>query len=321
MTKNFDYYLSNFLKKHLSLEENASPETIRSYEKTFELLLEYLVNNLGWKLKEVTFENITRDIMLDFLNHLENERNNSIRTRNQRLGAIKSFYNFVILDNVNCIFNINQILNIKTKKFSKPEQDYLTVEEVKMILDSIDTSSKIGRRNLVILSLLYDSAARANEITYLKVEDIRFYDKQILLDGKGKKKRLVPIMENTINLLNNYLKENNIDSGSLFKVSLNNNTFIKDILTGVIKLCEISKKVTPHTFRRSRATHLLEAGVSIFYIKDLLGHSTVETTEEYLKVNNKYKKEAIEQANKSLPKTDLPDWTNDESLLSQLINL
>ena len=144
------------------------------------------------------------------------------------------------------------------------------------------------------------------------------------LFGAGVNGRAFPQLNGfieTIELLNQYLKDNNINYGKIFKVSEKNNTFIKDIIKSVTKSLSINKNITPHTFRRTRATHLLEAGVSIIYIKDLLGHSSIETTEEYLKINNKYKNEAIKKANELLPKTSLPDWSKDETLLNQLLNL
>lgn len=323
MSRSFDACLSNFFNKYLSLELNSSKNTIISYKCTFSLLINYLIKEKDFKLNDITFEKINKDVILSFLDYLENNKSNSINTRNQRLGAIKSFYQYslTLTENIDQIYNIKQILNIKNKKFTKKTQDYLTKEEIKLIFDSINTNKEIGRRNLTILALLYDSAARADEIVNLCVEDIRYYDNQIILNGKGNKKRVVPIMDETIELLNQYLKDNNINYGKIFKVSEKNNTFIKDIIKSVIKSLSINKNITPHTFRRTRATHLLEAGVSIIYIKDLLGHSSIETTEEYLKINNKYKNEAIKKVNELLPKTSLPDWSKDETLLNQLLNL
>src|SRR5699024_6604079 len=114
------------------VERNSSKETIRSYTKTFQLLIDYFVNKLGIKLNNITFENITRDMIVDFLNHLE-EKGNSIRTRNQRLAGIKSFYQYCLYYEIQNIDNINKILTIKSKKYVKPIQDYLTEEELNNI--------------------------------------------------------------------------------------------------------------------------------------------------------------------------------------------
>ena len=125
MNKNFSYYLSKYLKEYLVVERNLSKETIRSYTKTFGLLIDYLVSNKNIQLKDITFENVTRDMILDFLNHLE-EKGNCIRTRNQRLAGIKSFYQYCLYYEIQNIDNINKILTIKYKKCAKPIQDYLT---------------------------------------------------------------------------------------------------------------------------------------------------------------------------------------------------
>ena len=319
MNKNFSYYLSTFLKKYLILERNMSDNTIRFYRKTFQILIDYLVNVKNFQLKNVTFENITREIILEFLDYLENYKKNSIRTRNQRLACIKSFYQYCKIDEIDNIDNIRKILSIKAKKEIKKVMNYLTEEELKTILDSIDTTTKIGRRNLTILTLLYDTAARASEIINLKVENIHLEEKYIILTGKGNKQRIVSMMEQTKKLLINYIKENHIKSGYLFNINGNkmNERFLRDIVKVTNSL---DKQISPHTFRHTRAVHLLDKGVNIIYIQELLGHTSVNTTMEYAKVIEKSKFEAIEKAN---PKMDnnLPDWNDDKDLLSQLLNL
>ena len=187
MNKNFSYYLSKYLKEYLVVERNLSKETIRSYTKTFQMLIEYLVNIKNIKLNDITFENITRDLIIYFLNHLE-ENGNSIRTRNQRLAGIKSFYRYCLCYEIQNIDNINQILTISFKKYVKPIQDYLTEEELENIFASIDTNTKIGKRDLLILVLLYDTAARSSEIINLKIEDINLEAGIIKLNGKVKNK-------------------------------------------------------------------------------------------------------------------------------------
>ena len=319
--KNFSYYLSHFLKEYLVIERNMSPKTIRSYKTTFQMLITYLVEEKKLRLTDITFENVTKEIILDFLNYLEEEKKNSIRTRNQRLAAIHSFYQYCSIEEIENMDNIRKILAIKSKKYPKKVQEYLTQEEVQSIFTSIDTSTKIGRRNLLVLSLLYDTAARADEIIHLKLEDIRLEEQLVVLTGKGNKQRIVPIMENTKKLIIQYLKENKIARGFLFG---ENTTYsmLKHLLLKINQMNIISKKITSHTFRRSRATHLLEAGVNILYIQELLGHEDISTTQEYAKVIEKNKIEAIKKVSPNLGETELlPDWNDDKYLLSQLLNL
>ena len=318
--KNFSYYLSHFLKEYLVVERNVSSKTIRSYKTTFQMLITYFVEKKNMKLTDITFENVTKEMILDFLNYLE-EKKNSIRTRNQRLAAIHSFYQYCSADEIEHIENIQKILSIKTKKYEKKVQEYLTKEEIQILLASIDSSTKIGRRNLLVLSLLYDTAARAEEIIHLKLEDIRLEEQLVILTGKGNKQRIVPIMENTKKLIIQYLKENKIESGYLLKsdttYSMLYHLFLKLNQTSII-----SKKITSHTLRRSRATHLLEAGVNILYIQELLGHEDISTTQEYAKVIEKNKIEAIKKVSSNLGETEqLPDWNDDKDLLNQLLNL
>lgn len=317
--KNFSYYLSHFLKEYLVVERNVSSKTIRSYKTTFQILITYLVEEKNMKLIDITFENVTKEMILDFLNYLEGEKKNSIRTRNQRLAAIHSFYQYCSVEEIEHIENIQKILSIKTKKYEKKVQEYLTKEEVQTLLARIEPSNKIGRRNLLVLSLLYDTAARAEEIIHLKLEDIRLEEQLVILTGKGNKQRIVPIMENTKKLIISYLKENKIESGYLFQNKMKlpmNETFIRDIVKSK------DKKLSPHIFRRSRATHLLEAGVNILYIQELLGHEDISTTQEYAKVIEKNKIEAIKKVSPNIVETEaLPDWNDDKDLLSQLLNL
>ena len=319
MNKDFSYYLSKFLKEYLKLERNMSSHTIRSYKKTFQTLIEYLVNIKDFKLKDITFENVTREIIIDFLNYLEEDKQNSIRTRNQRLASLKSFYQYCLIDEINNIDNIRKILSIKAKKEVKKVMNYLTEEELQKLFNSIDISTNKGRRNLTLLTLLYDTAARASEIIDLKIEDIHLEEKYIILTGKGNKQRIVSMMEQTKKLLINYIKENYIESGYLFNI--NGNKFSHDTLSKIINKYtkNIDKQISPHTFRHTRAVHLLDKGVNVIYIQELLGHTSINTTMEYAKVIEKSKFEAIEKASPKID-NDLPDWNDDEDLLSQLMN-
>lgn len=318
MNKDFSYYLSKFLKEYLVFEKNVSKETIRSYRKTFQMLVDYLVNNKNIKLKDITFDNVTRDLILDYLNYLE-ENGNSIRTRNQRLACIKSFYKYCLYYETQNIDNINKVLTIGFKKYSKPILDYLTEEEVSQVFANVDTNTKKGKRDLLILVLLYDTAARANEIINIKLENINLEMKSIKIIGKGNKVRIVPIMEQTKNILVEYLQNSNTTEYLLEnKETTYNERFVRDIINKYTK--NIDKKISPHTFRRTRAIHLLDKGVNIIYIQELLGHSSILTTQEYVKSITKTKFEAIEKVTPKLI-DELPDWNDNKDLLNQLLNL
>lgn len=325
MNKDFSYYLSHFLREYLLVECQYSAQTIRSYKGTFQQLIEYLVNVKSIKLNNINFNTITREIICDFLNYIEEIKKVSIRTRNQRLAAIKSFYQYCAIDEIENIDNIKKILSIKQKKYVKQLQEYLTEEELTQLFNSIDTSTRFGKRNLLVLALLYDTAARATELINLKIDNIRLEENLIILNGKGKKKRIVPIMDNTSKLLKEYLKENKINGGYLFRNSKSqrqSDCFIKDIIHSITANSSTTKKITPHTFRRTRATHLLNAGVNILYIQELLGHESVLTTEEYTKVFTEAKFNAIAKVTpKFASEEKYKDWNDDKDLLSQLINL
>lgn len=134
VNKDFGYYISKYLKNYLIVERNFSDKTLKSYKKVFEIFINYLVNVKKFKITNITFENITQSIVTDFLNYLEETKGNSISTRNQRLAAIKSFYQYCTTFEISNLNNINQILQIKSKKTQKAIINYLTEEELKKYL-------------------------------------------------------------------------------------------------------------------------------------------------------------------------------------------
>ena len=318
MNKDFSFYLSKFLGEYLIVERNMSPNTVKSYKKTFQLFINYLVNEKNISLNKITFKNITREIVLDFLNYLEIEKKNTIRSRNQRLACIKSFYNYCLIYEIENIENIRKITGLSSKKFTEPVFEYLSEEELQKIFESFDISQRNGLRNLLILALLYDTSARSSEILNLNISDIRLEEKYIILTGKGNKKRIVPITENTKELIIKYIKENPQNT-----VLFPNTTYelIRYLFKKVNKIIE-GKNITPHTFRRTRATHLLDKGVNIIYIKELLGHASITTTEKYAKVITSSKFKAIEKSTPQLSNNKiLNNWNDDKDLLNQLLYL
>lgn len=205
--------------------------------------------------------------------------------------------------------------------------DYLTTKETKSLIDSVDISTNKGKRDLVLLNLLYDSAMRVEEITQIRVMDFNLSDKPTLtIFGKGRKYRTIPIMKKTCDIIKQYINENNLVRTSyLFsnakKDKLTTRT-IEYIVKKYISLSNCIKKITPHSIRRSRAIHMLEAGVSLIYIQHFLGHESIKTTEIYLQVSEEIKRQAIEKAYpKTFDKVETTSWNNDENLLKELLSL
>lgn len=326
--------LTRFLSEHLPGQRNVSTNTIKSYRDTFKQLLIFCDLELNIKPEHLTFDKIKAETMKDFLHWLEKTRNVSINTRNQRLAAIHSFYRYTQSEHPVILLECQRILGIPFKKREKKTFDYLAQESLKYILEQPDTTKKRGRRDLTIMATLYDTGARVQELIDLKTGDVRLTKPAtITLTGKGNKKRCVPIMEKTRNLLENYMKEsglleNGYQDHPLFYNS-SRHPFTRPGITYILeKYLKQAKKshsevlfpnsLHPHIVRHTKAMHLLEAGVNLIYIRDLLGHVNVTTTEIYLRANTETKRKALESAYMEVVTQDIPAWDEDTDLLNWL---
>jgi integrase/recombinase XerD len=203
----FAKHLSYFLSKFLPGQLNASPHTVASYRDTFKLFLRFCESEEGVKPERIRMEMITKNVVANFLDWLENSRKCSIATRNQRLAAIHAFYKYVQKESPENLFEIQKILGIPTKKKPRPIIPFLTTKEMEILLKQPDRTKKSGKRDLVLLVTLYDTGARVQELIDLKIKDIRLdHPAVITLHGKGRKSRQVPVMKNTRELLAEYLK-------------------------------------------------------------------------------------------------------------------
>ena len=338
MRADLPYYLTQFLGKYLSGEKNASRHTIQSYSLTFKLLLTFIESEKRIMPEQLSMAHLTRDMVIDFLDWLETVRNCGITTRNQRLVAIHSFVRFVQKQYPENLLEFQKILNIPDKKCAKTVVPFLTGEEMRILLSMPDPSTQSGFRDTVMLAVLYDSAARVQEIIDLKVKDLRL-DKPavIALHGKGQKTRYVPIMEKTQNLLETYLEKKHRSSGtsdgeqyvfenqkkqqlSRWGISYMINKYVN--MTRLSDGFNIRFSVTPHVFRHSKSVHLLQSGVNLIYIRDFLGHSDCSTTQIYAKADTETRRKAIEAAYVDiLPTSELPDWSDDKNLMDYLSSL
>lgn len=311
---NLDYYLQKFLNVELRKNINVSENTIISYKYAFISLLEFIIKNYKKNIKDINLETINKEVIINYLEYLESVKKNSISTRNQRLAAIKSFYNYLALEEIEYLPLCNEILSIKMKKNNQETVKYLSKEGIREILSLPNASTKYGIRDLAILTLLYDSGARVQELITLNVCDINFNNKTLNLYGKGRKKRTIPLLKQTIKILKKYIEVYNINSNNSL-LFFNNRKEpltrmgITYIINKYVKTAkkknpiEFQIKVTPHVFRHSKAMHLLESGVNLVYIRDLLGHKSVITTEIYAKANPETKRSTIEKNSEELSKT------------------
>jgi site-specific recombinase XerD len=333
---NFAYYLTNFLSRYLPGILGLSQNTIMSYRDTFSLFLDYCSKNKNIKPEKVSLEHLDRKLIEEFLEWLEKTRKCIASTRNVRLAALHSFCRYLQMECPDFIHPAQQILSIPMKKTKKVFVEYITLEAIKFLLAKPDSSTEKGRRDMVLLSLLYDSGARVQELVDIKVRDIRTtYPSTVKLTGKGNKTRIIPLMKPMTGLLKSYLEENRLLAPHTFDSPLFSNRS-KDKLTRagiayvVRKYVTIAikespglfpKKVSPHCFRHSKAMHLQQSGVNLIYIRDFLGHVDIQTTEVYARVDGEMKRKALEKNNYSIISDKMPVWQNDKQLMNWLKNL
>ena len=332
---NFAKYLTEFLSVYLPSQKNVSKNTIHSYRDTFKLVINFCKEIKNISSEQITLDTLSSELITDFLEWIETNRKCSISTRNQRLAAIHSFFRYVQAEEPSGIFHFQKVTAIPIKRAKKAVIEHLTSEAIKLLLEQPDKYNARGRRDLVLMSTLYDSGARVQELIDIRICDVTLQSPAILtITGKGNKVRRVPIMKNTALLLQNYILENKLDKPWKNEYPLFiNNQHRKLTKEGVAHIVSkytasarktssiIPSKVKVHMFRHSKAMHLLQAGVNLIYIRDFLGHVDLKTTEIYARVDTELKRKAIENAYPDLIESNLPDWSKDQALLSWLAEL
>jgi site-specific recombinase XerD len=311
MKNDFAKHLTAFFTDFLSGERGVSSHTIRSYSHTFTLFLNYMDEMRHVKAEKIKMEHLSKETILGFLNWLQDKRQCGNSTRNQRLAAIHAFCKYMQYEDVMYLEQWQSVLSIKIKKTEKYSVNYLTIEGIKLLLEQIPGSTKTGRRDLAMIALLYDSGARVQELIDLTPATVHLSKPcYVTLFGKGNKRRLVPLQDRQIALLKEYMAENGLDRPSCNQHPLfsNNrggkltNAGITYILTHYANNARIvhpeiiPDKISPHSLRHSKAMHLLQAGVNLVYIRDILGHVSIQTTEVYARADSKQKREALEAA-------------------------
>lgn len=334
----FAKYLTCFLSKYLPGQQNVSMNTVAAYRDTFKLFLTFCESTKNLKIENITLAVITRDLIVEYLDWIEIGRKCSISTRNQRLAAIHAFFRYVQKEIPENLFEIQRILAIPIKKKPRPVIPYLTANELEVLFKQPDKSHFSGMRDLVIMVVLYDTGARVQELIDLTYKDVRLDTPAIVtLRGKGRKKRHVPIMGKTYDLLKEYIKISKPSHLATAEQDLpifrnqQNQKFTRRGISYIInKYVTIARRntdfknmgnITPHIFRHTKAMHLLQAGVNLIYIRDFLGHVNISSTEIYARADSELKRKALESAYIDLGFGELPAREKDGDLMNWLQNL
>lgn len=325
----FTKALTSYFSTYLPETCGVSPNTCNSYRDAFKLLLLYFQEEKGVPANSIELRMLNRNLASDFLDWLEVQRKVSVTTRNQRLAAMKAFAHYVQYRNPEYLENCTDIIAMRPKKHEKPVIPFLTEEELKALLAQPDPSARHGLRDLTLLSLLYDSGARVQEITDLKLKDIRLTNPaMVTLTGKGRKARQVPLMKETCKLLDAYIRNFNLNSEPLTSPLFFNQkgqalsrygiTYILKKYVSQAELDSDTRKISPHVLRHTKAMHLLRAGVNMIYIRDFLGHVDISTTEVYARIDAEMKRKVFEEKVPNFtPNTTMP-WEEDKDLLQWL---
>lgn len=308
MNISFSNLITSFFTNYLASERGLSENTIASYSDCMKLLINYACDQCGVGPEGLQMDMFTRELILAFLDYVENGRQNCEATRNQRLAAIKSFFSFLAL-NIPSLMEINtRIQAIHAKKTDHQPPPSLTRDEIDAIIAAPDHNTLLGARDSALLQLLYNTGARVQEIADLTISDIRFETPaEITLTGKGRKCRVIPLWPETAEAVRYYLQfreQAGIRSEHLFL----NNRGEPMTRFGIGRRTQLhaeaaaadcpslrGRHVTPHVFRHTTALHLVEADNDIFRVRDWLGHEDISTTSQYVEISVERKRAALEK--------------------------
>tara|TARA_Y100001949_G_scaffold170262_1_gene171219 strand:- start:447 stop:1346 length:900 start_codon:yes stop_codon:yes gene_type:complete len=277
----------NDFKDYLKIERGLSENSITSYENDINKLKSFL-NDKG----KISPLNVSADHIKEFVYNISKEVKANSQSR--IISGLKSFYDYLLFEK---LIKINPVSNIESPKLRRKLPSTLSIEEINSMINNIDKTKKESERNIAIIETLYGCGLRVSELINLKISDLYFEEDFVKVTGKGNKQRLVPVSEVNKQCINTYLINSrtklNIDSKSSDIIFLNRNGYkltramIFTIVKSLSKKAGIKKTISPHSFRHSFATHLLENGADLKTIQQLLGHESITTTEIYMHLDNK----------------------------------
>jgi len=325
--------LHSYFLDHLIAVKGLRPGSVRSYRDTIRLLLMFLAAEKRCKITRLTVGDLTLQRILAFLRYLEEDRGNHIRTRNQRLAAIHSLFEYIAARSPEMLAVCQQVTAIPMKRVAPSETHYLERDEVQALLKRMPRTGRLALRDRALILFLYNTGARVQEAADLRVEHLNLSEHStVRLHGKGDKWRTCPLWQQTARTLDALIASHDPPAtppSAVFGVHgrpLTRSGIYKIVRRHASKFDDprTDRRVTPHTFRHTSAMHLLEAGVEVNVIREWLGHANLTTTNRYAQINTKTKTAALratEPEDDALGPRTLPNWRSDESLLNWLTSL
>ena len=301
---NFSELVQAFFTERLLRQRKASPETIAGYRDSFRLFLRFAEKRLKKEPSELVLKELNASFIGEFLDHLESERANSVRTRNARLAAIHSFFRYVSFQEPSCADLCRRILAIPSKRYERRPIEYLLREEIDALVAAPDTSTWIGRRDQVLLLVAIQTGLRVSELTGLQRQDVTLGSgAHVRCKGKGRKQRCTPLRKEAVRLLVPWLRECPSEPQAPIFPSSRGGALSRDAVERLVaRHCQTAarrcpslkrKTVTPHVLRHTAAMELLQHGIDRAVIALWLGHESVETTQMYLHADLRLKEQAM----------------------------
>jgi site-specific recombinase XerD len=300
------YYVQKFFQDYLQAHRGLSGNTVLAYRDAIKLFLSFLSKHTRCHIAKLSLANLSAENVLDFLSYVEKTRQCTATTRNLRLSALRTFFGYLVTQDTLRADQYRRVISIPLKQSPQRMIEYLEVKEVKAVLDCIDRSYATGRRDYALLTFLYNTGARAQEASDLRIENIHFETPPLAtITGKGRKIRQVPLWSETVTLLKSYIADRGSSKSPKDNVFLNSNGYpltrfgiryiIQTRIAGATPHCPslAQKKISPHTFRHTTAMHLLQSGVDLTVIKNWLGHVKLDTTHGYVEIDLEMKRGAL----------------------------
>jgi site-specific recombinase XerD len=335
MNFTFSHLVTRFFISYLANERGLSENTVAAYSDCMRLLINYACERFAVDPDKLNTGMFTQELILEFLDHLERDRKNCEASRNQRLAAIKTFFQF-LARTVPELMHLNErIQAIRPKRTDHLPPPSLTVAEVDAIIASPDPVRLLGARDKALLQTFYNTGARVQELVDLTIPDLRFdTPAAVTLTGKGRKRRTIPLWPETVRIIRHYLQarqQHGIHSEHLFlnvvgqpMTRFGIGRRVQHHAAAAAVRCSSlrDRRISPHVFRHTTALHLIEAGNDITVVKDWLGHADLKTTSQYVEVSIERKREALEKAPapRSSKEPEAPSW-REPPLMAFLVRL